>query len=103
MTEPTHFALPFTFANGRANVVDQDSTDDVTACVEAVLRCPLGWRDELPEFGIADQALREGGADLDELRVAVERWEPRAAVALTAGDIVALAQTVRVGVATEST
>lgn len=69
-----HFTFPFHF--GQYN--DQDTVDDVAACVQAVLSCPRGFRSEKPDFGISDQAFLQGGANLAELRSAVLRWESRA-------------------------
>lgn len=76
--EVPHFDLPFRFVNGRAAVVEQESIKEVTNCVEAILRYPLGFRDELPEFGAPDQVFTEGPIDTDELESIVHRWEPRA-------------------------
>lgn len=74
MADTPHFTFPFEF--GVYN--EQDSIEDVTACVAAILSCPVGFRVEEPTFGISDQAFRQNGADLSELRGAVTRWEPRA-------------------------
>lgn len=60
---------------------EQDSDEDVDACVYAILATPLGHLTHLPEFGTPDQAFRQGGADLDELERCVEQWEDRADVA----------------------
>lgn len=98
-----HLALPFRFAAGAANVVEQDSLDEVRQCVYAVLATPIGHRPDLDEFGIEEQALRQGGADVDGLIDAVSRWEPRAPVDLTASEIVDLAQQVRVEVRPDTT
>jgi phage baseplate assembly protein W len=74
MAEIPHFTFPFNFDAYN----EQDSIEDVTACVAAILSCPVGFRAEEPQFGIGDQAFRQNGADLSELRAAVTRWEPRA-------------------------
>lgn len=102
MTDVPHFAFPFRFDGGRAVEVEQDSVDDVVACVEAVLRCPLGHRDERPDFGVEDQTFRQGGIDVAALTDAVEEIEPRAAVVLLPDEIVDLAQRVRVEVWTKT-
>lgn len=74
MADIPHLSFPYEF--GVHN--EQDTIDDITACVAAVLSCPQGFRNEEPTFGITDQAFRQGGASLPELRSAVSRWEPRA-------------------------
>lgn len=74
MADIPHFTFPYQL--GQAN--EQDSIEDLTACVAAILSCSQGHRVEEPQFGITDQAFRQNGADLSELRAATTRWEPRA-------------------------
>lgn len=82
-----HFDLPFRMepdATGRprAVVVEQDSEREITNCVEAILRTPAGWRDDLPEFGVTDPEFATT-SPVDGFSAAVEQFEPRAAVAFT--------------------
>jgi len=76
-----HLQMPLSFATGpdgpRMQVVEQDSDEELTQCVETILRYPLGFRQELPEFGITDPVMRENGADVQEMVRAVTEWEPR--------------------------
>lgn len=73
-----HLAIPFRFGgNGHAVVVEQDSDADVEACVEAIVRTPLGARAELPTFGVDDGAF-SGGLNSDEVIEAISIHEPRA-------------------------
>lgn len=77
MTE--HFALPFRLGtDSQVVVVEQDSDAEIEASVIVILRSRLGYRDDRPEFGIADPTFRQGGADLEALREAVAEFEPRA-------------------------
>jgi phage baseplate assembly protein W len=78
--EIPHFALPLRYANGAPVVNEQDSIDDIAACVEAVLRHPRGHRPEQPDFGVTDATFAQGGADLDVLRAEVAEWEDRAEI-----------------------
>lgn len=79
MTDVPHFRVPFNFGrNNHADVIEQDSTDDVKQCVEAVLRTPLGSRLEVTDYGIEDQNFKENGPDERSLRRVIDRWEPRA-------------------------
>jgi phage baseplate assembly protein W len=83
--EIPHFDVPFRFEGGKARVVEQDTLDEHVACVRALLAFPLGFRAELPEFGVTDllfkkQASRGG---TEELRAAIAQWEPRADVLIT--------------------
>jgi len=82
MTDVPHFDLPFRFSSPSAAVVEQDSLEEIANCVYAVLVCPLGFRVELPSFGLADPTFSMPHPDLDELRDVVETWEERAGVLL---------------------
>jgi phage baseplate assembly protein W len=78
-----HFAWPFTWqahpdGTTRAAVVEQDSVDDLKACVARIVSTRVGARDELPEFGITDLAFQLGDIQQAPLRTQIERWEPRA-------------------------
>lgn len=75
-----HFAYPFRFSgvDGHAVVNEQDSESDVIDCTIAILKCPLGFRDELPDFGVRETLFTEGDLDLEEIRMALEMWEERA-------------------------
>src|SRR5215510_10732701 len=47
-----HFDLPFRLGAERTLVmVEQDTYEDVANCVETIVRTPLGYRSEVPEFG----------------------------------------------------
>ena len=79
MTDLPHFDLPFRFdASPQAAVVEQDSVEEIAECALAVLLCPLGYRVELPEFGLADPTFSSPEVDVEAVREAVETWEPRA-------------------------
>jgi hypothetical protein len=78
------FDLPFRIVGSTAAVVEQDTLAEITDCVEAICRCPVGFRLELPTFGIPDQSFTLGGADPDPIIAAVQTWEPRATSAATA-------------------
>lgn len=76
--EVPHFALPFRFSNGAASVVEQDTSDDVLTCVLAILLCPMGYRVELPDFGLEDPTFDERAPDIRKVSRAILQWEPRA-------------------------
>lgn len=105
MTDIPHFALPFRFGSqGRALVTEQDSIDEIANCALAILLCPLGFRSDLPEFGISDPTFALQPLDLEQLSSAIELWEPRAQTVLgdveTADELIAQIET-RVSVRTE--
>lgn len=73
-----HLDYPFRFhVDGHAAVVEQDSEADVVNCALAIIKCPLGFRTELPDFGLTDQALNET-INEEEIKSALELWEDRA-------------------------
>ena len=99
MADVPHFALPFRFANPQVAVSEQDSLDEIADCVYAILVCPIGFRVELPTFGIADPTFAMPAPDLVELREAIETWEERAGVLLDEQPDTFDALIARVGVA----
>lgn len=84
MTDVPHFALPFRFSTPHAAVTEQDSLDEIADCCYAILACPMGYRVELPTFGLIDPTFSMPGPDVDEIREAIETWEERAALLLSA-------------------
>jgi phage baseplate assembly protein W len=102
VADAPHFSLPFRVTPGGAVAVsEQDSVDEIADCVVAVLSYPLGSRPELPDFGVDEQAFVQGGPDLDEIRAAIDAYEPRASVELELTDdrLLDFVAEVRVGVA----
>jgi phage baseplate assembly protein W len=73
-----HFDVPFSIPGSSARVVEQDSEEDVTNCVEVLLRYSIGFRIDVPEFGIPDPTFTEVPLDLKTVRGAIVEWEPRA-------------------------
>lgn len=73
--------IPFDFEEGHGHFarIEQDSEEEISQCVEAVLRTPLGSRVDEPEYGIPDAAFTQGDVDLGRIGQAVREWEPRAA------------------------
>jgi phage baseplate assembly protein W len=85
MSTPTsaiipHFDFPFTFSDqsNAAVVVDQDSVDDVANCVAVAILTPLGFRPELPTFGVPEQLFLLQPLSLQDILAAIELWEQRA-------------------------
>jgi hypothetical protein len=83
MTDVPHFSFPFRFVNPSAATTEQDSLDEIADCVYAILVCPAGFRIELPLFGLTDQTFAMPQPDLDDIRGAIDTWEPRALLTLT--------------------
>jgi phage baseplate assembly protein W len=83
MTDLPHFSYPFRFGGPQAAVTEQDSLEEIADCCTTILLCPLGYRVELPEFGLPPQVFSTPGPDRDEIRGALAQWEERAATLLS--------------------
>lgn len=77
-----HFNLPFRVSGKGFGVVEQDSEEDIANCVETILRCPQGFRDDSPGFGLPEQAFSLQPLDIVAIRTEVTRQEPRSSVAV---------------------
>jgi phage baseplate assembly protein W len=83
-----HFDLPFRFVgstttNKSAAVVEQNSFADIADCVEAIVRTPLGFRNDAPEFGFPDLEFLEQPIVSEDVVELVQAQEPRARVLIT--------------------
>lgn len=80
-----HFDLPFRFENGIISVVEQDSYDDVTNCVETILRYRKGFRllDNKANFGIDAPEFEMAPIDINLIFDNILDQEPRARVTVT--------------------
>src|SRR4051812_842413 len=87
--ENPHFCLPFEFVTEAGSETveakEQDSTEDLIHQVLALFLCPVGYRDELPEFGMPSPLFQQTPLDLDEQREAVARWVPGVDVFISEG------------------
>lgn len=80
---PLHFATPFRFGpDGKAAVNEQDSSEDVAACVDTILRYRTGQRDTAPSFGIDDPVFEQAPVNGGAIIASIEEQEPRARAAL---------------------
>jgi hypothetical protein len=73
-----HFDLPFQLTANGAVVVEQDTLDDIANCVTAIAVTHIGWRAEVPTFGIPDVTFLRypiGGEDINNW---ISNQEPRA-------------------------
>jgi phage baseplate assembly protein W len=77
MADRPHFAFPFQRgADGSVGVVEQGTPEHVMSCENVIVRCPVGFRIERPEFGIPWPEYRSK-IDPDELTAAMRQFEPR--------------------------
>jgi hypothetical protein len=73
-----HFDLPFTLGRGGANVVEQDSIDDIVNCVVAIAVTHVGWREEVPEFGLPDYTFHNQPLGANNIQALIGSQERRA-------------------------
>jgi hypothetical protein len=76
-------AFPVRVVNGRFVTIDQGSLDDVVGQAHVLVLTPRGWLDRLPDFGLADQAHRAGGADETEIERQLAEYVPDARTAVS--------------------
>lgn len=91
-----HYDYPFRLnsAGDGAVVLEQDSEDEVSNCVEVILSTRRGERVELSDFGIDDQAFRQNGIDVGHVLAQVRKYEDRADLVIDPGQIEDLVQEV---------
>lgn len=98
MTEIPQLALPLRLAGTRLAELEQGSRRDLQQRVAVLCLTPLGWLDNEPGFGLADQTFRKTGPDLPEIERQIATYVPEAD-ALVTEDVSALNEGLaRVGV-----
>lgn len=75
-----HLAYPFTITADGAVVVQQDSVEEVAACVAAICSFVEGEREDNPTFGIPSPLFAGVPIDTTSIRAALQVLEPRAAL-----------------------
>jgi hypothetical protein len=73
-----HFDLPFRLGSVGAICVEQDTIDDIANCVTAIVSTHLGWRAEVPTFGIPDVTMRRQPLGSEDISNWIANQEPRA-------------------------
>ena len=70
-----HFAFPYSFdSKGRSTVVEQDSPGDLLARAANVAVCPVGFREDNPEYGIPSLLFQTVPLDTQGTQEAIARW-----------------------------
>ena len=85
MLSNPHFSHPFTIRpNGRVEVVEQDSPEEVATCTAIALRYPVGSREADPTFGRPlNLSFAKGPIDVEAVAAAITHSEPRAPIKVT--------------------
>ena len=77
-----HFDVPFRLVTSGtrsgAVVVEQDTLEEVFACVNTIVECAVGQCPQLPSFGRPDLTFSQGPVDTTELVYSIQQLEPRA-------------------------
>jgi phage baseplate assembly protein W len=80
--ETPHFSAEFTIGRHGATYVEQDSEDDVAACVYRLLVCPLGYREDSPEFGLEELTFETVPLRIATIEETIKQWESRATTSI---------------------
>ncbi len=82
MPSPTipKLRVPLRVENGRLGICEQDSQENVAACVYTVLSYERGSRLEDVDFGIEDPTFSQMPLDVEEWREQLSVYEPRAEI-----------------------
>lgn len=76
--ELPHFAYPFRRgSNGKVLVVEQDTEEHIGSCENVIVRCPVGFRDDRPEFGWPFPEFENIPVGTQALEDALRTFEPR--------------------------
>lgn len=79
-----HFGWPFTIVNKGASVVDQDTSQEIYACVAAIVNTQVGEIPEIPTIGLPDLTFAQMPPDVNQLSQIVGQQEPRASTDVVA-------------------
>ncbi len=80
MTDPPHFGAPFAFTQEGAVVLEQDTPDEIAACVFNIASCPAGFLAYDPDFGVDDLMGDPTPLDTAALVSEISDQEPRASL-----------------------
>jgi hypothetical protein len=64
-------------------VVEQDSLEDIFACVRMIVECPRGAWIDSPQFGIPSPLFAQAPVGTAGIQQAIVRQEPRASLLLS--------------------
>lgn len=83
--ELPHFPAEFKLTEHGAVYVEQDSPEDIAACVFRIVSTVTGFREDYPEFGVGEVVFQNVPLNLGALEAAIEKFEPRAELNTTEG------------------
>ena len=72
--------MPLRITNGRWELVEQDTEEEVAQCVRNICAFERGYRVEHPDFGINDPSFTTMPIDTNDIAQALAEYEERAVV-----------------------
>lgn len=78
MPDIPQIAFPPQIVNGQLATVEQGGIDDTIGQVHLLCLTPQGWLTSSPDFGLAPQQHRRGGADVQEIERQISTYVPDA-------------------------
>ena len=73
-----HVAFPLTFNVNGPGYVDQNTLEHLASQVYGVLVCPIGYRDDIPAFGIPWPQFTNAPPNTQAIQEAILQWVPSA-------------------------
>lgn len=80
MDDIPHLAVPIRLAGNKFVTNQQDTDDEIIACVWAICQTPKEHRAEKPAFGIDDPTFEDMPIDTNSIEDQIAEWEPRAVI-----------------------
>lgn len=75
--EIPHFDFPFRIAGGKVVEREQDSLDDITNCVRAIMLTPDDFRTDIDDFGLSDITFQNQPIGAQGVLQDINSQEPR--------------------------
>jgi phage baseplate assembly protein W len=77
-----HFAYPFARTADRTGIQvnEQDTVNEIMSCQLTIINCPIGYRDDRPEYGWNMPDLHQAPINTASLQQALQEFEPRGPV-----------------------
>jgi hypothetical protein len=75
-----HFDLPFRLSGNSFASVSQDTFEDISNCVECIVRTPFGFRDDSPHFGFPQTEFDLTPLNTGNIMSVISVQEPRASL-----------------------
>lgn len=79
-----HLSLPFRLQDGSFATSEQGTADEIADCVQVLVSTVTGQRIEVPTYGIPSPVFAQEAPQVSPILLAtVQKWEPRANIAIS--------------------